>query len=245
MQISIARSLLSKISHVEKHRIELFQDVLIALKDMPLILKGGTALMLFYELDRFSEDLDFDAYKPYDSPEFIRHLEVLLEKMSFKFALHKDTPTVKRFKLYTKRLPTPIKLEISFRQCAQLRDTLKDVTVQTNAGLRVYTIDRMLNLKLSALLNRTAARDLYDVAFISSNWIDALSQSSLQNLRQVLDKQTLEDWMAMFEDAFLEDERLGEEAFWLTYSRLLTADKLIRRKLFNQQKSEERQKHFR
>jgi predicted nucleotidyltransferase component of viral defense system len=30
---------------------------------IPMVLKGGTALLLCYGLDRFSEDLDFDAPK--------------------------------------------------------------------------------------------------------------------------------------------------------------------------------------
>lgn len=29
-------------------------------ENKPLVLKGGTALMLCYQIDRFSEDLDFD-----------------------------------------------------------------------------------------------------------------------------------------------------------------------------------------
>ena len=32
-------------------------------RNLPMHLKGGTALMLFHELDRFSEDLDFDSHK--------------------------------------------------------------------------------------------------------------------------------------------------------------------------------------
>ncbi len=35
-----------------------------SLQDTPLILKGGTALLLVHGLDRFSEDLDFDSNKP-------------------------------------------------------------------------------------------------------------------------------------------------------------------------------------
>jgi len=34
-----------------------------SLADTPLILKGGTALLFAYGLNRFSEDLDFDSNK--------------------------------------------------------------------------------------------------------------------------------------------------------------------------------------
>lgn len=43
--------------------VRVMRAVLAAMQDSPLVLKGGTALLLCYGLDRFSEDLDFDAPK--------------------------------------------------------------------------------------------------------------------------------------------------------------------------------------
>jgi predicted nucleotidyltransferase component of viral defense system len=40
---------------------QLMKSILKGIDDTPLVLKGGTALLLAYGLDRFSEDLDFDA----------------------------------------------------------------------------------------------------------------------------------------------------------------------------------------
>ena len=39
----------------------LMRSILKGISDTPLVLKGGTALLLAYDLSRFSEDLDFDA----------------------------------------------------------------------------------------------------------------------------------------------------------------------------------------
>jgi predicted nucleotidyltransferase component of viral defense system len=43
--------------------VRIMRVVVSALQDTPMVLKGGTALLLCYGLDRFSEDLDFDAPK--------------------------------------------------------------------------------------------------------------------------------------------------------------------------------------
>ncbi len=47
----------------EKWHIEVMSSIVKAVSDTTLILKGGTALLLIYGLDRFSEDLDFDSQK--------------------------------------------------------------------------------------------------------------------------------------------------------------------------------------
>jgi len=53
-----------KIEHMleqyQKNRIQLIQNILPYFGDN-FVLKGGTALSLYYGLNRYSEDLDFDA----------------------------------------------------------------------------------------------------------------------------------------------------------------------------------------
>jgi predicted nucleotidyltransferase component of viral defense system len=39
----------------------LMRAIVESVNDTPLVLKGGTVLLLAYGLDRFSEDLDFDS----------------------------------------------------------------------------------------------------------------------------------------------------------------------------------------
>ena len=42
-------------------RLEVFKKILNKIGDN-FVLKGGTALLLYYGLDRFSEDIDLDAF---------------------------------------------------------------------------------------------------------------------------------------------------------------------------------------
>ena len=41
--------------------IRLMRSISQDLHDLPIVLKGGTAMLLCYGLDRFSKDLDFDS----------------------------------------------------------------------------------------------------------------------------------------------------------------------------------------
>jgi len=52
-----------KLDKEQIERLSFIVKILKNLKDKPLVLKGGTALMLYYNLDRFSEDIDFDRKK--------------------------------------------------------------------------------------------------------------------------------------------------------------------------------------
>ena len=49
----------------EAAHVEIMRAVAKDIQDLPMVLKGGTALLLCYGLDRFSEDLDFDAPKKF------------------------------------------------------------------------------------------------------------------------------------------------------------------------------------
>ena len=71
-------------------------------KDKPLILKGGTALMLGYGLERFSEDLDFDIADTYTGKGTIKLDSVLKNALPYgvelqELVLRKDTPSVTRY----------------------------------------------------------------------------------------------------------------------------------------------------
>ena len=46
-----------------KLHIDIMRDIARDIHDLPMVLKVGTALLLCYGLDRFSEDLDFDSLR--------------------------------------------------------------------------------------------------------------------------------------------------------------------------------------
>ncbi len=54
----------------------LIEKIVKGLSDKPLVLKGGTALMLAYNLDRYSEDIDYDSSTKIDLPG---HLEAIMQ----------------------------------------------------------------------------------------------------------------------------------------------------------------------
>jgi predicted nucleotidyltransferase component of viral defense system len=67
--------------------------------DLPVVPKDGTALLLCYGLDRFSEDLDFDAPKRFN---VATRVERLLQGVAThqEVRVVKDTETVQRLKVH-------------------------------------------------------------------------------------------------------------------------------------------------
>ncbi len=94
----------------------LMRSILKGVGDTPLVLKGGTALLLAYGLSRFSEDLDFDAPHKLNLESRIQRsvpTGITLDEVT---AL-KDTGTVTRYraKYHTEHGPRSLKLEVSYR----------------------------------------------------------------------------------------------------------------------------------
>lgn len=163
--------------------IDLMSAVLNEIGRENLVLKGGTALMFAYGLDRPSEDLDFDAArKPRDIETRIRSVAVpgitidTLDKP-------KDTETVTRFILryhLDDGEPKRLKIEISYR------DPVDDVDIKVINGIRFASVSRILHQKLLAAHDgknpRTKARDLYDLDFIARKHPKAVTEPLAERL---------------------------------------------------------------
>lgn len=127
--------------------------------------KGGTAAMLFFELPRFSVDLDFDLLD-LDKQEVFTKLQSLLPR----FASITDM-TVKRntifFLLSYQKGERNMKVEVS------LRPTKAIFTPKNYLGISMLVMDKedMIASKLSAVVTRKkfASRDLFDLWFFLSN----------------------------------------------------------------------------
>lgn len=196
--------------------------------DLPMVLKGGTALLLCYGLDRFSEDLDFDAPKRFN---LLSRVEKLMQRVATAHEVRvvKDTETVQRLKIhYTARasllasepvlanmaegVQRLLKIETSFRHAPAAAD------VRLHDGIRVYALPRLIEQKLHALVQRTTARDLYDVAFLARSQAEAFSPQAWQTLRSAAaDLNALEArFLPAFEDdAILNPGHLPEMLFQL------------------------------
>lgn len=131
-----------------------------------LYFKGGTALFLFYDLPRFSTDLDFDMKNECREREKIFDE---IKKILLKFGEIRDS-AIKRLGMllvlsYAKyeRL---LKVEISTRN-----SEIEDCETKNIFGtdIKLMKLEYMCANKLMALLERKKARDLFDAYFILQN----------------------------------------------------------------------------
>jgi predicted nucleotidyltransferase component of viral defense system len=149
---------------IPKHRaalVKILQDIF---KDneltSQLVFKGGTCLMLFYDLDRFSTDLDFNLRH-----KSIKFLAGRLSKVVSKTIDVKVEREGKATYLWSGSYESgqrTLKVEVSKRNYPQKIEnkTFYGVTVPTLAK------EQMLAHKLCALSERQKNRDVFDANFM-------------------------------------------------------------------------------
>ena len=132
-----------------------------------LVFKGGTSLMLFHGLDRFSTDLDFDLRSGIEGMDFQRLQELALKHIAIKdAALKKNTCLIKgSYEVGMQQ----IKIEVSIRSYPQ------SFTIFDFLGLSVPVLSEGFQLahKLCAISSRKTMlnRDIYDADFmLKKNW---------------------------------------------------------------------------
>ena len=169
-----------------------------------LVLKGGTALMKCYGLDRFSEDLDFDALRPKVST--VRLVQRFCQARGYDMSVRKETDTVQRVMIRYDDTH-PLKVETSYR--TRSIDP-HDVTVIN--GIQVYSLDALAQLKAAAYLGRDTIRDLYDVTFLVNEHFDNLSDASRSLLRVALANKGLDQFdvvLAENTDELIDSDQLA------------------------------------
>jgi len=169
--------------------------------DMPMVLKGGTALLLCYGLDRFSEDLDFDAPKKFTiAPRVERILS--RHAATYEVKTVKETPTVQRLKSHYAGISRDrlLKIETSFR------NPPADEHIKVIDGIRTYPISDLIEQKLNALANRTTARDIYDISFLTRSYPEAFTQESIDQLKTIM--HDIDSVEQRFSEVFENDEIL-------------------------------------
>lgn len=146
-----------------------------------LILKGGTALnkIYFAEIQRFSEDLDFDLAtirETNTAKEFISRISLLMKEEGF----------VPRRIRSVGRRESSLQLELSFasqfghedyvrldfaiKPSIARKDIVESAVVRSSfiervvAGVRTYSFDGLIARKIAAIAARCEGRDVYDVA---------------------------------------------------------------------------------
>lgn len=168
------------------------------------ILKGGTALLECYGLDRFSEDIDFDG-KESNIGEYVAGF---CEENQYDFRIAKDTDTVKRYMIHYGNDGKPLKVETSFR-----RKHIPAEEITKINGVQVYRINPLCTMKVNAYMGRDKLRDLYDIAFICGNYFEELQPEVKALLQNALMYKGIEhfDYIVSQErDELIDENRLAE-----------------------------------
>lgn len=130
--------------------------------------KGGTAAMLFYNLPRFSVDLDFDLLTPSKKELVFARLKEILPQFG-EVIQAQDKQYTLFFLLRYKKEERGLKVEIS------KRIVRSDYRVKNFLGISMLVMkeEDMIAGKLAALLTRKrfATRDMFDLwFFLKENW---------------------------------------------------------------------------
>jgi predicted nucleotidyltransferase component of viral defense system len=173
------------------------------------ILKGGTALMECYGLDRFSEDIDLDGTSHGTINSIVARF---CAENSYTFRIAKDTPTVLRFMVNYEGVESPakpLKIEISFRS-----KNINPALHHKVNGIEVYNIDTLCVSKSNAYIGRDRIRDLYDVCFICKNYWNELSPNSQEALRNAVFQKGFEQFdyiIATQSDELIDNDKLASD----------------------------------
>lgn len=156
------------------------------------ILKGGTALMTCYNLDRFSEDIDLDST---DKESISAIIQSYCDSKGYDAVAKKDTDTVKRFTIHYDENEKPLKVEVSYRK----REIDPD-DVEIINGVKVYNINELALQKSNAYSGRDKIRDLYDLTFITNNYWDDLNKEVKKVIQNTVEYKGLEHFDFIIKD---------------------------------------------
>jgi len=197
---------------LRRQLIKDFLDFLNSCSDL-FVLKGGTALMMCYGLDRCSEDIDLDMLSS-DKTVMQNILQKYCSKTGYTFRTAKQTNTTERYILHYDDTQT-LKIEVSHRKVASKKN-IKQIN-----GIQVYDIDTLCILKKGAYDNRMRIRDLYDLVFICNNYWDELSPVVKSGVLESLSRDVLErfDYLIRQEhDEYIDVKKLENNLLELIFS---------------------------
>lgn len=176
----------------QEERISLIKKLLPMFGDR-FILKGGTALILYYGIDRFSEDIDLDVING------SMNITKLLKNPGYdtwNVTVKKDTDTVFRIMIYygaESHLGNyPLKIEVSSRNKKDIQLGLREF--ESINGVNVYTLNELIEQKISALGKRDKIRDFFDIAMLMEKYPEKFSIEQLKSIKTSIDYSNLEDF---------------------------------------------------
>jgi len=144
-----------------------------------LVFKGGTCLYKFYNLDRFSEYLDFSCVKEFNPDRLIKKVidDMGLFGMKAKVAGKRETINSVLLSLKVSgllykgtvqsackiRLDINLKSEVTFPKLRRFSSLYPDIP---GFSILVMKEQEILAEKIRAIMTRTRARDVYDLWFL-------------------------------------------------------------------------------
>lgn len=207
----------------EQHE-KVISDFLLFLneKSSDFVLKGDTALQLCYNLDRFSEDIDFDG----KGPVLIEYVTEFCENNDYSFRIGKHTETVERYFINYGNDGKPLKIETSFRR----REIPASDTTIIN-GILVYKINPLCAMKVHAYEARDTLRDLYDISFIYNNYHEQLTPQTIDFLRGAVEYKGIEQFDFVTKDQhddLINSDKLTEDFLHMYFQLGLLVDEYER-----------------
>ncbi|WP_276892086.1 nucleotidyl transferase AbiEii/AbiGii toxin family protein [Dialister micraerophilus] len=210
----------------QKERINIMKEILPKLGDN-YVLKGGTALMFFYNLDRFSEDIDLDAKHSVSKIENL--LKPLIKQKNWKYNVTKNTDTVFRIMIDYGAVNNlgkyPLKIEVSGRNKNLLNANVLSINNINN--INVYNLKELSKMKVIAFSQRDKIRDFYDIAFLLDKNDKLFTNDQLYEIKTIMEYKDLEVLAMYLDKEFSENclKKINSEDFVLqTYLKL---DKLL------------------
>lgn len=196
----------------EKHQFimgQILKDIYTDVSIAPLLgFKGGTCAYFFYNLPRFSVDLDFDLLRPSEENQ-----KMVLEKVVAilqKYGVIKDRH-IKRFTVFALLSygddDHNIKVEINVRTLVLNIKESYEIRKYLGISMFVAKKDYLFGGKLAALTLRseTAMRDVYDIHYFAKNHWD-INTEVIRTLTGKSVKEYLADCIAFVEK--VKDNRL-------------------------------------
>lgn len=175
--------------NIKEHKTNLTNILIDIYKDSTLgpVLgfKGGTAGMLFYNLPRFSVDLDFDLIPSYKegSKELESFVGNMTDLLSKKYTIKDQSVkynTLFWLVSYGEGLAN-IKIEVSTREVSLNHYSLKPFY---GVSVKVIDVGDMVAHKMVALMERniTANRDLFDTHyFLSTSYVNEINYEIIKD----------------------------------------------------------------
>jgi predicted nucleotidyltransferase component of viral defense system len=191
----------------EKHQLimgQILKDIYTDVSIGPLLgLKGGTCAYFFYNLPRFSVDLDFDLLEATQENQ-----KMVFEKVVAilsKYGEIKDQ-CIKRFTVFVLLSygdkDHNVKIEINARKLAENMKDLYEIKEYLGISMLASKKDYLFAGKLSALTLRTetAMRDIFDIHYFAKNRWD-INAEVVKNFTGKTVKEYLPDCVAFIEKA--------------------------------------------